>query len=405
MTENELREEKPKEKPKDYDTKQRDFFTRLLGKGFLGNIPFPIAAFLVFYTPVLIFYFIISNPLFFPYPTIYRDFLSPNFLVQIIASLDIPLCIILIRWYEENVFWKLWNNMRPLIEGEGDKEKFEGKYEKFRDDNVKIFYYRKTMGIAAVIFTIIVSCVSIYGYFGFFGSEPYQLWYRIILVIFVSYIYSFLVIVFMFVVKTAFEMTKLINKFQKNEDFKYNLRPLHYDRFGGLSAIGNVAINTALFVSVTCTILVPWLLYGMVATGPINIGGIFWFVLTLVLMIGVMVLILTVFLIPSLSIHRIAKKEKRKLFDAATGEYNEAFTEYEGKRKIKKLVELNKEEIQHLAKLGTWTTIQRNRFLEVEKMKVFPFSTKILAELISALVVPILIGLLVEYMKYLQLLQ
>jgi hypothetical protein len=158
----------------------------------------------------------------------------------------------------------------------------------------------------------------------------------------------------------------------------FEIDPMHKDKLGGLSAVGYYSIGTTLLFacgSLLIPVVVQFVTSAAVSTTPlftaVSIYTIF---------------ILLSFLYPTLKINSQAKRQRGEILDRLKREYKELELElqYPGKK--------------HKARLEGYFELNRIRSLyeDYRDLKLFPFKTEIIAQLVSSVLLPF-VFILVKY--------
>ncbi len=168
-------------------------------------------------------------------------------------------------------------------------------------------------------------------------------------------------------------------------DLKLNLNELNPDRFGGLSRIGQLAVETSMLISIIVLIFPVLLNIGLTGYDP-SILIITWGALGLILILFVLT-----YLIPSYHIYTIAKREKNVLLKEAGTYYKNELDAYE-----QDINEGHATQAQ-LANAAIFVNVQMERFRDIEMMKVFPFSRTILSKFMIGILIPIFFMVLQDF--------
>lgn len=180
-------------------------------------------------------------------------------------------------------------------------------------------------------------------------------------------------------------LTRKFAKMAKEKDLELKLNPLHRDRFGGLSEIGEIAVETSFIVTVT-VLLFPWFL-DQIRLNTVFLGGAFIVLLFIVITIIITIFLIT-FFIPTLYIYYTAKNERNELLESTGDRYDKAF---KLSKKVKKSTDQEK-----FMQMGVIINTDLDRFIDTERMRVFPFSRSILTKLLTGFLIPILFLILQE---------
>ncbi len=375
-----------------YDTGRRSWLYRLLNKGPLKKLPYPVSGFLIFSIP-LWNWIILWNPNIWNIPELAEGWTPLGAFTGALFWLGLPICVILTRWAEDNTFWELWYEMRFIIDlPENDYKALVSKYEKqFYDRKWRLFWI--TFAILVVIAYLLFFII----YFQDLSVHMFHSIYQIL-----GDGISFIVLGYVLIMASRGTFVCLkITKDLRNYNFKLN--PLNPDRFGGMSAIGEIAIELTILTSVILSMYLPWGVYNMIYFSEAGFGmvQIFWYIISTVVSVGSVILILVVFFYPTLNIHYIAKRERYKFLTKAARDYEREYQIYREYREGLSLVEEKSiDEIYKLVEMGTWVMIQNNRYIEAEKMRVYPFTVNTIMKLIGTLIIPTFTAIINQIVLY-----
>ncbi len=248
--------------------------------------------------------------------------------------------------------------------------------------------YKNRIKSPSIIIILISVLVSIgIGYIHFLYYEPIlsptaNLFWTIEWII----VWFFIALILLHGLKNIFIGLGLTKDFADEGFLKLELNPLHNDRFGGLSVIGEIAVETSLIITIT-VLLFPWFFEQLriLEAFLANLGII---VVVLVLAIITIMFVVT-FFIPTLRIYNTAKREKERILRDAGSNYKDSYIEYEDMKQHNP----DQMKVMHL---GLRVGVLMNHFRETEKMKVFPFSMSILTKFLTGFLIPIVFILLQE---------
>ena len=150
------------------------------------------------------------------------------------------------------------------------------------------------------------------------------------------------------------------------------INPFHPDGFGGLSALGNLPLRTASFIS-SASLYIPYGINRAREFGLQTIVG-----ASSMLAVSVLsVLILLTFVVPLLPIHQLAKKSKYNLLEKIGSKLKSKLDAFEREDiDIEKDIEL---------------LIAYYNYNSIKEMKVWPFNTHTLFEIFSYVVLPLIL--------------
>lgn len=153
-----------------------------------------------------------------------------------------------------------------------------------------------------------------------------------------------------------------------------DINPFHPDGFGGLSALGNLPLRTASFIS-SASLYIPYGINRMKKFGIQTIVGASSIIAVSVLS----VIILLTFIVPLLPIHKLAKKIKYDLLTVIGNRLRERLEAFE------KCDVCMERDIELLLAYYNYNSIR--------EMKVWPFNTRTLFEIFCYVILPILLFL------------
>jgi hypothetical protein len=209
---------------------------------------------------------------------------------------------------------------------------------------------------------------------GLFGFTDPWFW-----IFFISF--GYINLVAMFGIWGVYVMIKSIKEISKQW---LHIDPLHPDKVGGLSSVGNFAISTTVIFS-SGALWIP-LAIELAADQPILAN------LAFGLMGAWMILTLLCFAYPTFKIHTKASKIQKRIL-------NELRLDY---AKIRKKVVVDKLTISNdnIEAIGNFFKMEilRKEFKDYQDLKLYPFEIKIFTKLVSSVLLPLLIWLLQTFL-------
>lgn len=209
---------------------------------------------------------------------------------------------------------------------------------------------------------------------GLFGFTDPWFW-----IFFITFGYQNLIA--MFGIWGVYIMIKSISEISKQE---LHIDPLHPDKVGGLSSVGNFAISTTLIFS-SGALWIPLALE--LSAGQPLLGN-----LAYGIMGTWMVFTLLCFLYPTFKIHSKASKIQNKIL-------NELRLDYAKMRKkvvIDKLI-ISRDNIEAIGNFFNME-ILRKEFKDYQNLKLYPFEIKIFTKLLTSVLLPLIIWLIQTFL-------
>lgn len=310
---------------------------------------------------------LIPNLAFIIFYLIRRDYITTQFLIaDIFGLIWINLGPFLIWYYDERLLPKFFFSVLDIVKDKNKIEKLAKKYD-------TLFSKRFWLITIPWILFLMYMCLQIPetlsrgGILG--GVNDFFYWLFLIGIVWVGLITS-----------TGF-LGVLITIFAIRDVSKETLKidPLHPDRLGGLSCIGNYAIGTTILFS-TGSLFIP------VVFQLISNKGILFFIYPGVLLFSVFILLS--FLYPTIKIHHRAKLIRDGILDKLRKKYGELSHK------------LNTNSQDYTKTVASYLELYRLRseYLDYKGVSLYPLEIEIFVRLISSVILPIVFLLIQLYL-------
>jgi hypothetical protein len=299
------------------------------------------------------------------------DQVTKNLLVYIPAMLAyswIGYGPYLISYLDEHVFHDFWREVRPILRITEDQFKclYSGIEKSFHEGYFKVSLPLSTLAFFDAIFMVDYAKQ----YFHVTGLFDPFYWCAVGVMLVVVFLSGF----------GFWGVFCAIKVVYKSAPFPISLNPMSPDRFGGLMAFGRLAIRTTLLFS-SGSALLPFLLQVSAWTGGTG------FILGVLSACVYIMAVAFSFIFPILYVHRIAIRERNRMLKETGEEY------------LRLLNEFNESPHSNGLSQALRIVIIRNQFLEIEKMKVYPFDWRIILELVSSVALPIILTAMQIYVE------
>lgn len=272
-------------------------------------------------------------------------------------------------YYDERILPSFFKNSLDLFPNEEKMRKYVEKFDKMFHNR---FFITTIPWTAMMVFIYIISDNTMVrgGLFGY--SDPFY-W-----LLFIVYVWLNLM-----VGCALWGLIVTIRAIREIARHQLQIDPLHPDKVGGLSSVGDYAIATTLVLSAGAL----WLPVAF----ELTVGGneIYrqWVIFVVFLW---MLVVLLSFLYPTVLINIQAKKIRDRILDKLRRDYSESKSHVDPSDRTRS----NEDIIVHHFRLE----MIRNEYHDYKAMKLYPFEITIMSKLITSLLLPLLIWWVQTYL-------